>query len=137
MTDENDLSPNAGTGLPDSLKAGLDALSGMSTNDAKLQFNSSQPAQLNALAYAQGTDIYVGPGQEQHPPHEAWHVVQQATGRVKPTMQMGQEEPGEPEEPEGLGGEELGEPEGLSGEGPGEPEELGESGELGEEESEV
>jgi len=40
------------------------------------------------LAYAQGKDIHVGPGQEQHLPHEAWHVVQQAQGRVRPTMQM-------------------------------------------------
>jgi hypothetical protein len=54
----------------------------------KVHYNSSQPAQLNALAYAQGTDIHVAPGQEQHLPHEAWHVVQQAQGRVKPTMQM-------------------------------------------------
>jgi hypothetical protein len=28
------------------------------------------------------------PGQEKHLPHEAWHVVQQKQGRVKPTMQM-------------------------------------------------
>jgi hypothetical protein len=27
------------------------------------------------------------PGQEQHLPHEAWHVVQQKQGRVKPTGQ--------------------------------------------------
>ena len=27
-------------------------------------------------------------GQERHLPHEAWHVVQQAQGRVKPTMQL-------------------------------------------------
>jgi hypothetical protein len=39
------------------------------------------------LAYTKGTDIYVGPGQEKHVPHEAWHVVQQAQGRVKPTIQ--------------------------------------------------
>jgi hypothetical protein len=53
-----------------------------------VHYNSSQPAQLNALAYAQGSDIHLGPGQEQHLPHEAWHVVQQAQGRVRPTMQM-------------------------------------------------
>jgi hypothetical protein len=43
---------------------------------------------LNAHAYAQGSEIHVAPGQERHLPHEAWHVVQQAQGRVKPTMQM-------------------------------------------------
>ncbi len=76
------------TGLPDNLKSGIESLSGMSMDSVKVHYNSSRPAQLNALAYAQGTDIHVAPGQEQHLPHEAWHVVQQAQGRVQPTMQM-------------------------------------------------
>ena len=76
------------TGLPDNLKSGIEHLSGMSMDHVKVHYNSSQPAQLNALAYAQGADIHVATGQEQHLPHEAWHVVQQAQGRVKPTMQM-------------------------------------------------
>jgi hypothetical protein len=76
------------TGLPDGLKSGIESLSGMSLDGVKVHYNSPQPAQLNALAYAQGSDIHVAPGQEQHLPHEAWHVVQQAQGRVKPTMQM-------------------------------------------------
>ena len=54
----------------------------------KVHRNSSKPAQLNALAYAQGSDIHLAPGQEAHLPHEAWHVVQQAQGRVSPTRQM-------------------------------------------------
>ncbi|MBX3616319.1 DUF4157 domain-containing protein [Nitrosomonas sp.] len=76
------------TGLPDNLKSGIESLSGLSMDSVRVHYNSSQPAQLNALAYAQGTDIHVAPGQEQHLPHEAWHVVQQAQGRVQPTMQM-------------------------------------------------
>lgn len=76
------------TGLPDNLKSGIESLSGMSMDGVKVHYNSNKPAQLNAHAYAQGTDIHVAPGQEQHLPHEAWHVVQQAQGRVKPTMQM-------------------------------------------------
>ena len=76
------------TGLPDNLKSGVESLSGMSMDNVRVHYNSSKPAQLNAYAYAQGTDIHVGPGQEKHLPHEAWHVVQQAQGRVKPTMQM-------------------------------------------------
>ncbi|MES2938336.1 MAG: DUF4157 domain-containing protein [Pseudomonadota bacterium] len=76
------------TGLPDTLKSGVESLSGMSLDHVKVHYNSSQPAQLNALAYAQGSDIHLGPGQEQHLPHEAWHVVQQAQGRVAPTTQM-------------------------------------------------
>lgn len=76
------------TGLPDALKSGIESLSGMSLDHVKVHYNSAQPAQLNALAYAQGSAIHVAPGQEKHLPHEAWHVVQQAQGRVQPTMQM-------------------------------------------------
>jgi hypothetical protein len=75
------------TGLPDNLKTGVESLSGISMDSVKVHYNSPQPAQLNALACAQGSDIHVAPGQEQHLPHEAWHVVQQAQGRVQPTMQ--------------------------------------------------
>jgi hypothetical protein len=76
------------TGLPDNLKSGIENLSGHSMDDVKVHYNSSQPAQLNAHAYAQGNQIHVAPGQEKHVPHEAWHVVQQKQGRVRPTMQM-------------------------------------------------
>jgi hypothetical protein len=43
---------------------------------------------MNAHAYAQGNQIHLGSGQEKHLPHEAWHVVQQKQGRVKPTIQL-------------------------------------------------
>lgn len=76
------------TGLPQQLKAGVESLSGMSLDHVKVHYNSDKPAQLNAHAYAQGSEIHVAPGQEQHLPHEAWHVVQQAQGRVQATMQM-------------------------------------------------
>jgi hypothetical protein len=76
------------TGMSDSLKTGIEYLSGFSMDDVKVHYNSGKPAQLNALAYAQGTDIHIAPGQERHLPHEAWHVVQQKQGRVRPTMQM-------------------------------------------------
>ena len=85
---EEAAAPRNNTGLPDNLKAGIESMSGYSMDAVKVHYNSSQPAQLNALAYAQGTDIHVAPGQEQHLPHEAWHVVQQAQGRVQPTTQM-------------------------------------------------
>lgn len=76
------------TGLPNNLKTGVENLSGYSMDDVKVHYNSDKPVQLNALAYAQGTDIHIGPGQENHLPHEAWHVVQQKQGCVEPTMQM-------------------------------------------------
>jgi hypothetical protein len=73
------------TGLPNALKTGVERLSGHSMDQVRVHRNSAQPAQLNAHAFAQGTDIHLGPGQEKHLPHEAWHVVQQAQGRVRPT----------------------------------------------------
>jgi hypothetical protein len=76
------------TGIPDHLKAGIESLSGFSMDHVRVHYNSDKPAQLNAHAYAQGSEIHLAPGQEQHLPHEAWHVVQQMQGRVKPTMQM-------------------------------------------------
>ena len=75
------------TGLPDQLKNGIEHLGGYDMSDVKVHYNSSKPAQLKAHAYAQGTDIHLGPGQEQHLPHEAWHVVQQKQGRVRATLQ--------------------------------------------------
>ncbi|NEQ36040.1 MAG: DUF4157 domain-containing protein [Okeania sp. SIO3I5] len=80
--------PRNKTGLPDRLKAGVENLSGYSLDNVKVHYNSPKPSQLQALAYTQGTDIHVAPGQEKHLPHETWHVVQQMQGKVKPTMQM-------------------------------------------------
>ncbi|MEY3647525.1 MAG: hypothetical protein RLZ13_407 [Bacteroidota bacterium] len=76
------------TGLPDKLKSGMESLSGLSMSDVKVHRNSDKPAQLHAHAYAQGTDIHLGPGQEKHLPHELGHVVQQKEGRVQPTTQL-------------------------------------------------
>jgi hypothetical protein len=76
------------TGMPDNLKAGIESLSGFSMDHVRVHYNSDKPAQLNAHAYAQGSEIHLAPGQEKHLPHEAWHVVQQMEGRVRPTMQM-------------------------------------------------
>ncbi|GLR17007.1 eCIS core domain-containing protein [Portibacter lacus] len=76
------------TGLPTQLKSGIESLSGYSLDDVHVHYNSDKPAQLKAHAYAQGTDIHLASGQEKHLPHEAWHVVQQKQGRVKPTAQL-------------------------------------------------
>lgn len=84
--DSNILNNN--TGLPDNLKSGIESLSGYSLDDVKVHYNSPKPSKLQAHAYAQGTDIHLASGQEKHLPHEAWHVVQQKQGRVKPTLQM-------------------------------------------------
>ncbi|MEM9535072.1 MAG: DUF4157 domain-containing protein [Cyanobacteria bacterium P01_A01_bin.3] len=86
-SEEHQQQPN-NTGLPDQLKQGVEQLSGTSLDDVDVHFNSSKPSEINAHAYAQGSDIHVAPGQEQHLPHEAWHVAQQKQGRVKPTQQL-------------------------------------------------
>ena len=88
VTSKNIQRKTNNTGLPDQLKAGVENLSGMAMDDVKVHYNSPKPAQLQAHAYAQGTQIHVAPGQEKHLPHEAWHVVQQKQGRVKPTKQL-------------------------------------------------
>ncbi|MGH2708109.1 MAG: DUF4157 domain-containing protein, partial [Actinomycetota bacterium] len=76
------------TGIPDALKAGVEHLSGMPMDDVRVHYNSSKPAEFQARAYTQGTDIHVGPGQERHLPHEAWHAVQQKQGRARPRTQF-------------------------------------------------
>ena len=76
------------TGMPDNLKAGIESLSGFSMDDVRVHYNSSKPATVQALAYTQGTDIHVAPGQEKCLPHEAWHVAQQMAGRVYPTTNI-------------------------------------------------
>ncbi|VVD77573.1 hypothetical protein PCA20602_00938 [Pandoraea capi] len=81
-------SHTAQSGLPANLLSGIETLSGHSLDDVRVHYNSPQPAQLQAHAYAQGNDIHLGPGQEQHLAHEAWHVVQQRQGRVQPTARM-------------------------------------------------
>ena len=76
------------TGMPDNLKSGIESLSGFSMDNVRVHYNSSKPATVQALAYTQGTDIHVAPGQEKHLPHEAWHVAQQMAGRVSPTTNI-------------------------------------------------
>lgn len=71
--------------LPLCLKKAMEAISGIKLPQVRVHYNSSLPAQVNALAYAQGLDIYLAPGQEHHLAHELGHVVQQALGMVQPT----------------------------------------------------
>jgi hypothetical protein len=73
--------PRSG-GLPDRLRTGIEALSGVAMDDVRVHRDSTRPSALHALAYTQGRDIYLGSGREGDLPHEAWHVAQQARGRV-------------------------------------------------------
>ena len=78
----------SGGGLPTQLKENMESMSGMDLSDVKVNYNSSKPKEMGALAYAQGSQIEIGPGQEKHLPHEAWHTVQQKQGRVQPNAQV-------------------------------------------------
>ena len=80
--------PSNMTGIPKDMKKRFENMSGLSFDDVNVHYNSDKPAQLQALAYTQGNQVYVAPGQEHHLGHELGHVVQQKQGRVKPTLQL-------------------------------------------------
>jgi hypothetical protein len=100
------------TGMPDRLRSGVEALSGLSMGDVRVHYGSSRPAALQARAFTAGTDIHVGPGQERYLPHEAWHVVQQKQGRVRATAQAAgaaiNDDPGLESEADAMGAAALG-----------------------------
>jgi Domain of unknown function (DUF4157) len=75
-------------GLPLQLQYGIEHLTGVSMEGVTVHRNSSEPAKIHAEAYAEGDDIYLGPGKEAHLPHEAWHVAQQRLGKVKSTAKV-------------------------------------------------
>lgn len=72
------------TGIPTQMKWDLEARSGLSLDDVRVHYHSDKPAKLGALAYTQGTQVHIGPGQEGHLRHELGHVVQQKLGLVRP-----------------------------------------------------
>lgn len=85
---EESSSSHPATGLPGQLRAGIEQLSGQDMQDVRVHYASSKPAQVGALAFAQGTEIHLAPGQDHLLPHEAWHVAQQKQGRVQATGEV-------------------------------------------------
>lgn len=73
------------TGIPGRMKNQFEAASGLSFDDVRVHYRSDRPAQLRALAFTQGNQVYIGPGQERHLGHELGHIIQQKRGRVAPT----------------------------------------------------
>lgn len=73
------------TGIPTQMKLDFERRSGLSFDDVRVHYNSDKPRKIGALAYTQGNQVHVGPGQEQHLRHELGHVVQQKRGLVQPT----------------------------------------------------
>lgn len=74
------------TGIPTQMKMDFEQRSGLSFDDVRVHYNSDKPRKIGALAYTQGTQVHIGPGQERHLRHELGHVVQQKRGLVKPTI---------------------------------------------------
>ena len=73
------------TGIPTQMKLDFEQRSGLSFDDVRVHYNSDKPRKIGALAYTQGTQVHVGPGQERHLRHELGHIVQQKQGIVRPT----------------------------------------------------
>ncbi len=84
------------TGMPDDVKAGMEAAHGADFSDVKIHPSSSKAPDVGAIAYTQGTDIHFAPGQFSPDTsagksllgHELAHVVQQREGRVAPTTEV-------------------------------------------------
>lgn len=76
------------TDLPDNLKSGIENLSGYSMDDVKVHYYSDKTSQPHTFASANGSDIHVAPGKEQHLPHEVGQMVHQKQGRVQSMIQM-------------------------------------------------
>jgi hypothetical protein len=74
--------------LPPKLRQGMEALSGVSLADVRVKRSSSAPGKFGAEAFARGSEIHLAPNQDRHLAHEAWHVVQQKLGRVRPNSQI-------------------------------------------------
>ena len=76
---------SGGAPLPARLRQVLEQLSGYDLRDVRVYPGSPWPARLGARAFVFGSDIHLSPGAEDALEHEAWHVVQQKQGRVRPT----------------------------------------------------
>lgn len=76
------------TGIPTQMKLDFEQRSGLSFDDVRVHYNSDKPRKIGALAYTQGTQVHIGPGQERHLRHELGHVVQQKQGIVQPSGKL-------------------------------------------------
>ncbi|MEM6830710.1 MAG: DUF4157 domain-containing protein, partial [Bacteroidota bacterium] len=75
--------------LPEPFKTELENRSGFDLGKVEVYDNSPLPDKLGAYACAYGLQIHLAPGQQDSLLHEAWHVIQQLQGRVKPTRWIG------------------------------------------------
>ena len=83
------------TGLPGGLVNKMEKVFKTDMSHLDVRVNSKEPAKVDAIATAQGNRVDIAPGHynpntskgQSLIAHEAWHTIQQAQGRVKPTMQ--------------------------------------------------
>lgn len=54
------------TGIPTPIKKNMEESTGLSFDDVRVHYNSDRPAKLGALAYTQGNQVEIGPGQERY-----------------------------------------------------------------------
>lgn len=71
--------------LPSGLLKEIEQATGLNLNQVKVHYNSPLPAKIQAKAFAEYPNIYIGPGYEDCLDEEAWHLAQQLQGKVKPT----------------------------------------------------
>ena len=64
------------------IKHNVSVLKGRDVTQAKVHYNSGEPAKVNAAAYAQGMNVHLAPGQDHLMGHELTHVAQQMGGEV-------------------------------------------------------
>lgn len=83
MADKGEKVKSNETGLPEELKQKMELLHGISLEGVRVHYNSDKPAAIGALAYTEGTNIYLAPGQEAELAHELAHVIQQLKGKVE------------------------------------------------------
>ncbi len=77
------------TGIPAGTQRRFEEQYNVSFADVRVHYNSQEPARLGALAFARGTQVYLGPGQERYLNHELGHVIQQKRGLVPATVRVG------------------------------------------------
>lgn len=77
------------TGIPDGMREKFESLYGTFLGDVRVHYGSARPAALSARAYTQGSQVFLGPGEETCLPHELGHVIQQKKGAVRSTGSVG------------------------------------------------
>jgi hypothetical protein len=79
----SDTGPWIVSDLPGALQAGIEALSGLSLDAARVHGSASRPGGLAAEAHPRDSDIHLAPGEERHLPHDGEPVTRQSRGRVR------------------------------------------------------